>query len=233
MNNLLIWVTRSGAVCLCAMIIWCTTLRTDPEPLHIMYLGDSITQGDSAQHTYASYLTDSLHAHGVNFELVGSVSQWGIRHEGHYGWRADSILLHLGEWTRGKRLDIVLCHLGTNDLGHECDVGRDSVMRRTIGDLEAIIDTIRIHNPFVSMYIAQIIPHRHKDGYDQFKAFNAMVAEIGPRKSSERSPVYVVDHFSRFSRYNDLRDDVHPDESGAEKMAKWWFEALAATGALE
>lgn len=204
------------------------------EPLRIMFLGDSITQGaGSGKTTYATHLCDSLAARGIAFEPVGSVSEWGIVHEGHFGWRADSILDTLPRWTRGKELDIVLCHLGTNDLGHERDVPRDSLIRRTVGDLEAIVDTIRAGNPGVSIYLAQIIPHRVVSQRALVDSFNRQVAPIGPHKSTPHSPVHIVDHFTGFSVFGDLKDDVHPSEAGAVKMAERWLRAMEGAGELE
>jgi lysophospholipase L1-like esterase len=138
----------------------------------------------------------------------------------------------LPAWTKDKKLDVVLCHLGTNDLAHEHDVSRGSVINRTIDDLEAIIDTIRRGNPGVSMYIAQIIPPACLVQRELFRAFNGNVAEIGPRKSRPSSPVYIVDHFTDFSVITDLKDGVHPSEAGAVKMATRWLRAMEEAGEL-
>ena len=40
------------------------------------------------------------------------------------------------------------------------------------------------------------------------------------------SPIWVVDQYTGFSGSSDLRDGVHPNDSGDTKMANIWYPAL-------
>ncbi len=40
------------------------------------------------------------------------------------------------------------------------------------------------------------------------------------------SPIWVVDQYTGFNGGSDLRDGVHPNQSGDTKMANIWYPAL-------
>lgn len=44
--------------------------------------------------------------------------------------------------------------------------------------------------------------------------------------NSTDSPIWVVDQYTGFSGSSDLRDGVHPNNSGDIKMANVWYPAL-------
>jgi acyl-CoA thioesterase I len=108
-----------------------------PSTLHILPLGDSITQGgraDREEYTYRYPLFCKLTDAGIRFEFVGSMAaglQPGAKwpdyrgqafdphHEGHYGWKTAAVRDHLAEWMKAYPAapDMVLIHLGTNDQG--------------------------------------------------------------------------------------------------------------------
>jgi lysophospholipase L1-like esterase len=56
---------------------------------------------------------------------------------------------------------------------------------------------------------------------------NGMMATWAAGKSTDASPVVVVDQFSNFDATADTVDGVHPNASGAQKMADVWFTALS------
>ena len=104
---------------------------TEARPIHILPLGDSITQGgraDRPEYTYRYPLYGMLTAAGYEFDFIGSLTtglqpdaKWPTpfnpNHEGHYGWKTGAVRDKLAEWMPRWQAapDIVLLHLGTND----------------------------------------------------------------------------------------------------------------------
>lgn len=209
----------------------------------ILPLGDSITEGDPA--TYRYELFRILTERGANFDYVGSwqhnplpdtyTGSWDLDHEGHAGWTTEDIrdTLDAPTWLGAYTPDIALIHLGTNDIfGLEVAEDRDY----SIANMRRIIDTLRISNPRIEIYIAQILPissnyeHEVEEGpirpwnswvtlYN--RALSALVLEI----DSAQSPIRLVDMNSGFGNA-DLPDGIHPNLTGARKMAEVWAEAL-------
>lgn len=201
-------------------------------PLKIMPLGDSITQGEYDTTNYRPYLAEMLTHAGCQFEYVGSRND-GLNHEGHYGWRADSILVHIGAFARDHRPDIVLCHLGTNDLEHEKESPIDVVAQRTVQEISSIIDSLRAVNPRVVILVAEIIPNTSLTSRENFQIYNSRLRSFAPIKGTTESPVYSVDHYTGFDWNTDLVDAVHPNVSGARKMAGRWYQALQERGLID
>ena len=50
--------------------------------------------------------------------------------------------------------------------------------------------------------------------------------------NSTASPIWVVDQYTGFSGTSDLRDGVHPNDSGDVKMANIWYPAVVNAFAL-
>lgn len=107
------------------------------EPIRILPLGDSITQGgrnDREEYTYRWPLFRMMKEAGYEFDFIGSMNsglhsdaKWpdvagvpfDMNHEGHYGWKTAAVRDKLAEWMKGYSAppDVVLIHLGTNDQG--------------------------------------------------------------------------------------------------------------------
>ena len=105
------------------------------EPIRILPLGDSITQGGRkvrAEYTYRFPPQKMLSNGHFDTEFIGSMStgldadfKWPdvegkpfqLHHEGHYGWKTAAVRDHLADWMKTYKHppDIVLIHLGTND----------------------------------------------------------------------------------------------------------------------
>lgn len=195
------------------------------DPVKIMPLGDSITQGDFAHNSYRRPLWFKLKEAGYEVDFVGSMTRnrlgpppsadFDADHEGHWGWRADEILEQLPQWAAAKP-DVVLVHLGVNDLF------QGDTVARTLVDLRAITETLRAANPDVVVLLAKLIPN---SGAVDVAPFNKELEGLAA-SSSEQSPVVIVDLWTGFDAGEDTYDGVHPDESGEEKMAEGWFRSL-------
>ena len=197
--------------------------------LRVMPLGDSITEGANEAATYRYWLQKELEGAGVAVDFVGSKSgvfrgkprftDFDPDHEGHWGWTSGEVLDRIDEWAPAARADVALVHLGTNDFG-----GDPSVVPR---NLSAIIDELRKAKPEVVVFLARIIP---ADGMpaDRLDAANDAIEAMGREKSTEASPVLIVDQAEGFDPHVDTYDGTHPNEPGEKKMADKWFRAIDA-----
>lgn len=60
----------------------------------------------------------------------------------------------------------------------------------------------------------------------QIQALNKAILPWAVSKNTTESPIWVVDQYTGFSGSSDLRDGVHPNDSGDTKMANVWYPAL-------
>lgn len=203
--------------------------------LSILPLGDSITASSSSYLSYRYYLWTQLVNAGVDFDFIGTQDtnrgntpnwpdfagqQFDRDHEGHSGRRVDQINQTLPGWLGGYTPDIALVHLGTNDLLQ----GQSA--SSTADELRTTIAQLRQDNPNVTIFLAQILPtDRVSDS--TIDDFNNRVANLANELSTSQSQIIVVDQNTGFSINNDLRDGVHPDTSGEQKMADRFYAALS------
>jgi acyl-CoA thioesterase I len=196
----------------------------------IMPLGDSITESAAGMPTYRYFLWHLLQEAGYRVDFVGSKSgayggmpsntNFDMDHEGHWGWRADQVLARLSDgFAAAASPDIVLLHLGHNDLCQGHDVAS------TVDDLAAIIDVLRSVNVTVAIILAQNIPstfpcHALKPD------FIAELPGLAAAKTTEESPVVLVDQHTGFDPVAMTWDGEHPNAMGESQMADRWFAAL-------
>ncbi|WP_299703310.1 SGNH/GDSL hydrolase family protein [uncultured Pontibacter sp.] len=221
--------------------------QAQSEPLKIMPLGNSITQGNMQHVSYRYPLWKKLLDADVNFEFVGSHTEndggapsfnpykgqtFSNRNEGHWGWSTDEVLNgkdgkgNLSQWLQGYSPDIVLMHLGTNDMFRNQDI------EQTIGEIETVINTIAEKSPGVTIFIAKLIPaHLQKVGPDavrNIENLNQRIEQFVKEQSSNGPPIILVDQNTGFDATEgvDTYDGVHPNGSGMEKMSQRWFDAI-------
>ena len=152
------------------------------QPIKIMLLGNSITQGDKDHYSYRYNLWFKLNnsSLGVNFDFVGSMTtnfngspsfpdrSFDRDHEGHWGWTADELLDGLPDWLMNYTPDIVLIHAGSNDALQSQNTSG------TVAELEKIIECIRAANANATILLAKIIPVNSRANTN----VNALNAEI-------------------------------------------------------
>jgi GDSL-like Lipase/Acylhydrolase family len=207
----------------------------------VLPLGDSITSGNSKHMTYryplwVKFIDSGFNVDGIYFDFVGwqNSNHDGNRvwpdhrgrsfdhdHEGHPGWRAEQILAVLPTWLKGYTPDIVLLHIGTND------VMTNQTTLSTINEIEQIVNVLRADNPKVIVLLAKIIPIRDPILNQRIIELNRRIDGIIMSKSTVESPVVIVDQNLGFNVTEDTDDGVHPNRTGAEKIAQKWFEAIA------
>ncbi len=196
----------------------------------VMPIGDSITQGAAGRASYRCPLWQKLTEGGFSVDFVGSMttgyaganscdaSGFDVNHEGHWGWRADQVLAQVLIWATNTRPDIALIHLGTND------VFQGNPIDSTIQELGQIIDRLRLVNPNIKVFLAQVIPATVSG--PTLQSLNQRIPELAASKTTTDSPVIVVDQWTGFNAQTDTFDGVHPNPTGESKMAERWYEAL-------
>jgi hypothetical protein len=163
-------------------------------------------------------------------------------HQAWSGWMADEVVWQLEEWREAGNSavsaqdpDIALVHLGTNDLSRDLEhfgqTPADAVVR-TIGDLRRLVIELRAQRPGITIVLAQIIPNR-KQWWDETwelrqatTELNAAIPGLAAELSNDASPVVVVDHHGGFDIDAHLRDELHPNDAGEQRMADRWAAAL-------
>lgn len=218
----------------------------------ILPLGDSITAGltvgdeppPAERIGYRKRLEDDLTATGVRVDFVGSQSNGtgaGIAdpdHEGHPGWCDDNIPFCSvvgGQTVDGNITgildnelpDIVLLHIGTNYFNVDAS-GVNSILDKVGAWGQA--------NHPVNVFLARIIPT--VNGSFDVQTFNDNVQSIAGDRPGAR--MFIVDQQTEL-RSNDnpnvanatlMADNLHPNQSGYDRMAIRWRDRINATGVL-
>jgi len=209
------------------------------EPLRILCIGDSITQGgkkDRDEWTYRLPLQEMLREAGVSFDFIGSRQQ-GLQpeakwpdvkgqpfdpdHEGYYGAKTarvlDKLKVTLPTLTAP---DIALIHLGTNDQKS------DDHVATIVKPLEEIVAMLRAKNPKVRV----LIGHLNFNGGAALK-IRPLIEDMTQRLSNADSPIVTVHHYRDWKENpkaegTDTFDWAHPNPEGQRKMAAAWFAAM-------
>ena len=191
------------------------------EPPSILALGDSITQGGKTFVCYRQILVPELSKRGVALQWIGPRKDLTSAHAG-YGGRNTKYLLGISKEIYSKYpADIVLIHSGHNSFSE------DKPVSGIIRDTEAIIDTMRKINPDVTILLAQVIPAGKLPKYSYIPELNQQLALLATRLIKRNYNIVLVDHAVQFDWKTDtISDKVHPNASGAKKMATKWMDAL-------
>lgn len=209
------------------MLLLCTGKLLANDPVKILPLGDSITQGTSYYPSYRESLWVLLQEQGINVDFVGShtelhgnpksvTADFDHDHEGHWGWEVNEIIDELPGWLELYTPDIALVHLGTNDFdrGEEID--------QTLDELKSVLDLLRLNNPNMTILLAEIIPMRFKST----RQFNSSLRTWAKEQSTSTSELILVDQYSGYYSLIDNYDQYHPNARGQRKIARRWFDAI-------
>ena len=195
------------------------------EPVRIMPVGDSITQGGKTFVTYRLPLDQKLRAAGANYVFVGSQQSEGpdgpLWHEGYGGKNAEFLAGIMPQRLKQAKPDIILLHCGHNHSAEEKPVPGIIAAER------AIIEAARKQNPKVVVLLAQVIASGKLPKYGYLPELNQAEVLLARELSRPEAPVMIVDQYTGFDPQKDtILDKVHPNAQGAEKMANKWFLAL-------
>lgn len=210
--------------------------------VNIMPLGDSITRGSSSgvldpayMISYRKALYDLLYARSYEVDFVGSLNDGSqvfgdadlADHEGHGGWRDDEIVNgrpgygKLADWLPAEQPDIVLLHIGTNGLDPSPN------------DVAAILNVIDAYDRNVWVILARII-NRNTFSQDTTD-FNDNVEDMANDRIDHGDKIIIVDmedgagidyDLITDTPPGDMYDNLHPVNTGYEKMAGKWLTGL-------
>lgn len=216
--------------------------NTQKDPVRILAVGDSITQGGKKvqqEFTYRLPLQVLLHESGIAYDFIGSrqkgldegVTWPGVAdgvpfdpdHEGYYGNKTADVArkVKAAFATYPVAPDIVLIHLGTNDQ-------KNGDYANTVGaPLKDLIKFIRGKNPKAVF----LLGHLNFNTSPAANQIREIVEKLAKEMSTTQSPVQTVHHYQNWREkpedlYTDTYDWAHPNLKGQEKMALNWFKAM-------
>jgi lysophospholipase L1-like esterase len=210
------------------------------EPIRIVPIGDSITQGGRSgreEYTYRYPLFCKMKDAGYDFDFIGSLksglnadAKWpdykakpfDTDHEGHYGWKTAAVRDKLQGWVNNypTNADIALIHLGTNDQGSK-DFNKD-----IIEPMKDMVKILREKNPRVVVIFA----HLNFNGGKALE-IRPLVTKMAEEITTKESPVLTVNMYEGWTEdpqkeATDTFDWAHPNPQGQKKMAEKWFEKM-------
>ena len=201
------------------------------EEIKIIAIGDSITAG-TATENYRKPLGLMLEENNCNTKFVGAYndyfSTFTSKHSAIWGIRADTVdNYYINQWIDSANPDVALIHLGTNDFL------QGQSPSSTINDLSKIIDKMRAVKPNITIFLAQIIQTTNIAVSSKITIFNNQIPVLIQEKSTEQSPIYIVDQSSGFNPSVLSYDGVHPNIDGDKVMATQWYDALMKANICE
>lgn len=218
-------------------------LASGADPVRIVCIGDSITQGrkgvgaNKPTQSWRYPLWKKLVDLGAHVDFVGSLNggfegdpEWpdykgrtfDREHEGHWGWTSRAVREKLPEWIKGYTPDVALILLGTNDANPKLNMTIDDTAR----EIEQIIDILRAKNPKVTVLLGGPF-HEWKP----FPDMRSRYESLAKSKSTAASPVASVDLSSGWVSKPDAPgthtvDWVHPNPDGDARLAGLFLDAL-------
>ena len=212
------------------------------KPLHILALGDSITQGGNGnrpEYTYRLPLQMILHREKISYDFIGSQKEglhedfewpdvardvpFDPEHDGYYGNKtANAVQKAIAGYSNYQIApDIVLIHLGTNDQ-------KQGDFKTNVGKpLREAILFFRDKNPEVKVMLG----HLNFNGGKPVLEIREVVEHVAKDLTTKESPVISVHHYKGWVEnpdevYTDTFDWAHPNLKGQEKMAVNWWMAI-------
>jgi lysophospholipase L1-like esterase len=142
-----------------------------------------------------------------------------VYNAGQAGKRAAEDRGRLVDAIRESRPEVLLLLEGANDLNQ---VGNRDAISPTIGALEELIGEGASRG--VKVFIGTLPPQRTgaKSQFAEFvQDFNTQIRKMAPEEGAT-----LVDLFAGMSLADVGEDGLHPTETGYQRMAEIWFEAL-------
>ena len=219
-------------------------LPSGVDPVRIVCIGDSITQGRKGNgaaapptQSWRYPLWKKLVDLGAAVEFVGSLNggfegdpEWpdykgkkfDRAHEGHWGWTTRAVREKLPEWIKGYTPDVAIIHLGANDANPKLNM----TIEDTAKEMEQLIGILRAKNPKVTILIGK--PFMEWKPFPEMRdRFDALAKTL----STAESPVVTVDPSKGWVSKPDAPgthtvDWVHPNAEGDAKLAGAFLDAL-------
>lgn len=189
----------------------------------IMAVGDSITQGGKSFHSYREFLIPMLSHVENDVRFIGPNQDQFSAHCGYGGKNTQFLNSIIRDVYAQYPADIVLIHSGHNSFS------KDKPVPNIIEATEQMIETIHALNPDVTILLAQVIPSGKLPKYSYIPELNQELTKSADRMKAKGIQIVPVDQANGFNwKLDTIKDKVHPNESGARKMAEKWAQALAS-----
>ncbi|KAI4941208.1 hypothetical protein J4E91_010898 [Alternaria rosae] len=204
--------------------------QTTNTTIRYMPFGDSITEIICWRSKLWQRLqTTPFNSSTVNFVGSGKTENncrdttYDRDNEGHSGFLAIDIANkgQLDGWLKTNPADVITMHLGTNDI-----VQQNKAVADIIKAFGTLVGSMRGANPRMKIVVAQIIPMGFGSYNTKIQDLNRAIVPWAQGLNTTESPIWVVDQYTGFSGTADLRDGIHPNDSGDVKMANVWFPAV-------
>ena len=197
-------------------------------PTRIMPMGDSITRGSSVPGGYRNKLYQSLTTAGYNVDFIGTATDNGVAslpdsdHEGHGGWRIDELDSNVLNWfTIVGSPDVILLHIGTNDFGQDFDT------TNAIHRLDALIEKMATAETNTHIIVSNLMERNDPQNTKIQAEFNPFVEGVVDAHAALGRKVTFLDMRSAVP-LSDMPDNLHPNQTGYDKMADAWLPAIQA-----
>jgi lysophospholipase L1-like esterase len=207
------------------------------EPVRILVLGDSITQGSSGDWTWRYRLWQHLAAAGVPVDFVGHRDTVGPYAQGSdqdyvdTGFDRDHAAYAGKMWTTTEGTgdefvarhapDVVMVMLGVNDLvfgGSSPEEIRDHA--------RAFIRQVQVADPTVDVVLGLLTPFAWAD----VRPTNDLLLRLPLELSTPTSQVVAARTDVGYELPRDTFDDVHPSANGEMRIAAAMADGLAQLG---
>ncbi len=208
------------------------TASAQTAPIRIMPLGDSITDGSANDSPdgvggYRGNLYSQLTNAGYNVDYIGSMTINSSlvpdpNHEGHSGWRIDQLDSNMATWLSSMAdPDVVLMHIGTNDFGQNLDI------TNAINRLDALILNIATLRPYAHIIVTNLMERGEPANTNIQTHFNPFVeARVNAHAAAGRRVTFL--DMRAVVPLVDMPDNLHPNQTGYNKMADAWMVAIQA-----
>ena len=188
-----------------------------------MGFGDSITEGADYFTSYIFPLWEKLMSAGYEFDFIGpreTKCRIGtLKCGGYSGHTVEFLDSKVDSLYRLYPADIVLLHAGHN---HSVE---ENPVPHMIASYRSIIEKIWKINPQAFVLLAKVIPSGKLPKYSYIPELNKQIERLVKEIHSDH--LICVDQAAGFDwKTETVKDKVHPNAKGAEKMASVWFSSL-------
>ncbi|MCE9520454.1 MAG: hypothetical protein K8R87_12985 [Verrucomicrobia bacterium] len=206
------------------------------DPVKIMLIGDSITEGLDSSSSYRRYLDGMLRISGHQIDLIGSRQkhhddktdpdsyQYDVDHEGHWGkdsaWMAENLPRRL----TGNMPDVAVIQLGSEDVVSS-KAAAEPLTDGIVKNINQVIELLRSKNENIKIVLSKVIPSKERE--EVINLLNAKISQYVQAHSTPRQRVVLADPNAGFDVSQDLADDgMLPNPSGARKIAEAFAIAI-------
>lgn len=221
-------------VCACVfsifLLAFASLAQAQVPPVRIMPMGDSITYGSGGTANLGGYrgpLYTLLTNAGYTPDFVGT--QTGNSslladpdHQGHGGWRIAQLDANVEAWFAAiADPDVILLHIGTNDFGANDNIST------AINRLDALILKMATLRPNANIIVTNLMERGEPANGNIQTLFNPQVPGIVSAHATAGRKVTFLDMRAAVP-LTDMPDNLHPNQTGYDKMAAAWLGAIQA-----